>query len=403
MEEEDLPPSPDASPPLNSVPNRQGIPHDSNNNAGGQYGLRTLYQLQNMLTRQLNFQQPPQQLNNTNHTGTDVVIDIPQQNPPYDNSHNNNPTGAANNQGANTGETVTTHEIDGTRLDLQLITNWLEQSIPFVFLLFLLWIYEHRNGLLLFIWATAIFINSNQAVKKQVSLKEKRSTWVLGGIAATLLFHVLFVYFYFRKEELWRYLVSLPPRQPLNIWATFWVIVVNDFIVRFLTIVVKCLVIIAVGNIPPHKRNTQLYSVIESASNTYRTILPVSIWFKFIFNPNEVFSNLISLMYLLIKFNNMYEKGTLFIASLRAYVLREVQYGKYATSEQLILAGDQCTICQEKMSSPIVLHCSHIFCEDCVSEWFERERTCPLCRANVPTAGSRSHSDGSTSLLVQLF
>jgi hypothetical protein len=150
--EEEDPPSPDASPPLNSVSGRQGSPRDSNNNSGGQYGhLRTLYQLQNMLTRQLNFPQQHQQnthqgnVNNTGHA-TDVVIDIPQQNP-NDNSHNNNHNNAANNHSANAGDTITTHEIDGTRLDLQLITTWLEQAFPFVFLLLLVWIYEHRNGM----------------------------------------------------------------------------------------------------------------------------------------------------------------------------------------------------------------------------------------------------------------
>lgn len=134
--------------------------------------------------------------------------------------------------------------------------------------------------------------------------------------------------------------------------------------------------------------------------------------------------------------------------------------------EQVLAAGDMCAICQEKMHAPIALRCNHIFCEDCVSEWwvlcskmhsiliifafmmnmslrmvtlswridlvewfgfiilwvmwesgcqlftfltydhcgrFERERTCPLCRAVVRSVGLRSYGDGSTSLLIQLF
>lgn len=34
---------------------------------------------------------------------------------------------------------------------------------------------------------------------------------------------------------------------------------------------------------------------------------------------------------------------------------------------------------------------------------FERERTCPLCRALVKPADLRSFGDGSTSLFFQLF
>jgi hypothetical protein len=71
----------------------------------------------------------------------------------------------------------------------------------------------------------------------------------------------------------------------------------------------------------------------------------VSIWFKFIFNPNEVFSNLISLMYLLIKFNNMYEKGALFCASLRAYILREV-VSSYFPSFRCFLSPSLSSLCE---------------------------------------------------------
>ena len=55
------------------------------------------------------------------------------------------------------------------------------------------------------------------------------------------------------------------------------------------------------------------------------------------------------------------------------------------------------------MTSPLRLSCRHVFCEDCVSEWFEREPTCPLCRAVIKPAGLRSFSNGGTSMWPQLF
>jgi transposase len=36
----------------------------------------------------------------------------------------------------------------------------------------------------------------------------------------------------------------------------------------------------------------------------------------------------------------------------------------------VLAAGDMCAICQEKMHAPISLRCKHVFCEDCVSEWY---------------------------------
>ncbi|WJX67883.1 RING-type E3 ubiquitin transferase [Trifolium repens] len=107
-------------------------------------------------------------------------------------------------------------------------------------------------------------------------------------------------------------------------------------------------------------------------------------------------------LYLTFKLTSVVEKVQCFISALKALSRKEVHYGVYATAEQVTAAGDLCAICQEKMHSPILLRCKHIFCEDCVSEWFERERTCPLCRALVKAADLRTFGDGSTSLYMYL-
>jgi hypothetical protein len=65
--------------------------------------------------------------------------------------------------------------------------------------------------------------------------------------------------------------------------------------------------------------------------------------------------------------------------------------------------GGNASKLQENMNQPLRLSCRHIFCEDCVSEWFERERTCPLCRAVVKPPGLKSYGDGNTSAAPQLF
>jgi len=43
----------------------------------------------------------------------------------------------------------------------------------------------------------------------------------------------------------------------------------------------------------------------------------------------------------------------------------------------------------------------HIFCEGCLAAWFDRERTCPLCRALV--SEDPQWRDGSTSQMIQLY
>ncbi|GJX01432.1 E3 ubiquitin protein ligase RNFT1-like protein isoform X1 [Tanacetum coccineum] len=78
--------------------------------------------------------------------------------------------------------------------------------------------------------------------------------------------------------------------------------------------------------------------------------------------------------------NSIVEKVLSFISAIKALSRKEIHYGAYATSEQVKAAGDLCTICQEKMHAPVVLRCKHVFCEECVSEWFEKKRLEPKIR-----------------------
>lgn len=69
--------------------------------------------------------------------------------------------------------------------------------------------------------------------------------------------------------------------------------------------------------------------------------------------------------------------------------------------DQLQTAGSQCPICYDDYKNPVLLHCSHIFCETCVATWFDREQTCPVCRAVV--ADDPSWRDGATTYIIQLY
>lgn len=44
----------------------------------------------------------------------------------------------------------------------------------------------------------------------------------------------------------------------------------------------------------------------------------------------------------------------------------------------------------------------HVFCEECLCLWFERERTCPLCRSTVIET-LRCWKDGTTSAHFQIY
>jgi len=75
--------------------------------------------------------------------------------------------------------------------------------------------------------------------------------------------------------------------------------------------------------------------------------------------------------------------------------------GTAPSKEQLTIAGNSCPICHDEYATPVLLQCQHIFCEACVAKWFDREQTCPLCRAKL--VDDPAWRDGSTTNFIQLF
>mmetsp|Transcript_430 Transcript_430/g.715 ORF Transcript_430/g.715 Transcript_430/m.715 type:complete len:97 (+) Transcript_430:755-1045(+) len=45
-------------------------------------------------------------------------------------------------------------------------------------------------------------------------------------------------------------------------------------------------------------------------------------------------------------------------------------------------SSDLCSICLDEPSD-IVLDCMHAFCENCITDWNQKSRTCPICRKDI--------------------
>ncbi|KAG8085138.1 hypothetical protein GUJ93_ZPchr0010g10399 [Zizania palustris] len=293
------------------------------------------------------------------------------------------------------------------RYDVHHVARWIEQILPFSLLLLVVFIRQHLQGFFVTIWIAAVMFKSNDILRKQTALKGERKIAVLVGITVIFMIHVFGVYWWYRNDDLLRPLFMLPPKEIPPFWHAIFIIMVNDTMVRQAAMAIKCMLLMYYKNSRGrnYRKQGQMLTLVEYLLLLYRALLPTPVWYRFFLNKEygSLFSSLTTGLYLTFKLTSVVEKVQSFLAAVKALSRKDVHYGSYATAEQVIAAGDMCAICQEKIHVPVLLRCKHIFCEDCVSEWFERERTCPLCRALVKPADIRSFGDGSTSLFFQLF
>ncbi|KAM4083670.1 hypothetical protein ACJW30_08G075200 [Castanea mollissima] len=307
----------------------------------------------------------------------------------------------------NSGRRRSSSSGSSSRYDIQHLAKWVEEILPYSLLLFIVFIRQHVKGFAVVISIAAVMFKSNDILKKQTALKEERKTSVLVSIALVFMLQVVLIYLWHRDTDLLYALVLLPPKAVPPFLHAIFIITMNDIMVRQAAMALKCMLLIYYKNCRGHdyRKQGQMLTLVEHTLLLYRALLPAPVWYRFFLNKGygSIVSSLTTGLYLTLKFKSIIEKVRPFIAALKALRSKEMHYGSYATAEQVNAAGNLCAICQEKMHAPIMLRCKHIFCEECVSEWFERERTCPLCRVLVKAADIKSYSDGSTSLSVQLF
>jgi len=300
-----------------------------------------------------------------------------------------------------------TNALDGGHA-LSAVSLWLESNVPYLTLLLLVFLYEHCNSILTFVWLTSGLHFANTRMREQVALREKRSSVVLLGVLAMLLLTLASTLLMFRVEQIWMHLAFLMPageRQP-HVLGVLWAILVTDLLARYISMIGKIAVTLCLCA-TSHRRLKQLYRLSEMSVAVYRSALPMPQWYYWLLSDSgtaHFFASLITGLYLTFKLAAVLDQLRSVSSVCRTTMLQQSLYGRYATeAENNERGGDEaCSICHDELSRAVVLSCKHSFCEDCVCEWLERERTCPLCRA-VVSSGASYQSDGSAPLMCQVF
>ncbi|KAK7080954.1 RING finger and transmembrane domain-containing protein 2, partial [Halocaridina rubra] len=146
------------------------------------------------------------------------------------------------------------------------------------------------------------------------------------------------------------------------------------------------------------------FLVVEMASQLYRSLAPIQPWLSYLLDgytgPRKVLGVILSATYMVCKGPDIVKKMKSFQAAVVKFI-HSVNYGCTPSKAQLQDAGGLCPICHDDFLLPTMLQCKHIFCEQCVVTWFDRERTCPMCRKQI--ADDPAWRDGATSHFLQLY
>ncbi|XP_051891970.1 E3 ubiquitin-protein ligase RNFT1 isoform X2 [Pristis pectinata] len=293
--------------------------------------------------------------------------------------------------------------------ELRYIFLWLQRSLPYIVIICAKLIFQHALGIAVGVGLWITFLYANKIIINQVFLQERRSVlqcgWLLGFLTAS----TLLLYDTFRSQSLFYSLIFLHPSvDPIGFWDALWIVGTADFILKFLSMGFKCLVLLVPSSLMSFKSRGQWYMVIEEVNQFHRSLVPMPVWSWYLIGNNELDGSLIwtlgillSLFYLILKLLGIYSRWSSFRKVLRSFFHKQ-HYGIAATQHQCSDAGDVCPICQTEFREPILLICQHIFCEECISLWFNQEKTCPLCRT-VILDYVQAWRDGATSTHLQFY
>ncbi|XP_058267641.1 E3 ubiquitin-protein ligase RNFT1 isoform X3 [Hemibagrus wyckioides] len=208
------------------------------------------------------------------------------------------------------------------------------------------------------------FLHVNKNIQAQVVLQNRRSKLQCFWHLSFLMASSLLLYYTFQMDSLYYCLILINPQvEPMDIWEVLWTVGVTSFIVKFLFMGLKCLILLLPTCVMVYRRRGQCYMFIEELGQFYQLITPVPPWFHYLLTSKMVDGSvgvtmdiLLALLYIILKLLELYSQWGSLQNTVQNFLTYEVN-GAPATQSQCCSAGDLCLICQSKFKQPRVLLC----------------------------------------------
>lgn len=293
--------------------------------------------------------------------------------------------------------------------ELRCLFRWIQKSLPFLVILCAKLVVQHVLGLAVGVGLLTTFLYVNKNIQTQVFLQDRHSKLQCIWLLVFLTSSTLLLYYTFLSETLYHSLIFLSPTiEPLGFWEILWAVGITNFIIKFLCMGLKCLILLVPSSLVTYRSQGRWLMLTEELGQVHQAAAPVPLWFRYLVTyqesdgaPGLTVGILLALLYLIMKLLGLYNQRTSLLKTVRTFLAGE-QTGSPATRAQCIEAGDVCPICQGEYRDPRVLICQHVFCDECIALWFNREKSCPLCRT-VITDKVYKWRDGATSPHLQIY
>jgi hypothetical protein len=160
---------------------------------------------------------------------------------------------------------------------------------------------------------------------------------------------------------------------------------------------------------PQQKLNRlRLFSVVEIVGYVYRSALPLPLW-GYYFSVGGRLSIIFMSLYFILKAIDLSWKFKGAVEAVETYLGQKLvslllshpfhrsianqlpisqEFGHYSTAAEYNpeTSSYDCPICYDSPKKAVTLECNHIFCEPCICEWLEKEKSCPVCRVEVKSS-----------------
>lgn len=272
--------------------------------------------------------------------------------------------------------------------ELQRLGALLLNVLPFTVIIIVKLLVDGFPSLVMLVLAFSCFHFSNHALVASLSaFRGKKYLYLLQSNSFVLFFFgVQFLFFGCEPLFLTMSFITFLPT-PITFCSTIHLVLLTDLAVKILVVQLKGLVVAIPSIMLKNKRQRRILQWIEYTSQMYRYFLPIPQWMRY-FGYSDLNSSIVyycnhffAIVYFLYKVYLVQIIGRRWLESTR-YVFHLTSVGTIPSRTE-IEYGQQCTICFSDFTSPVKLSCGHIFCEECIGTWLDKEHTCPMCRATV--------------------